>query len=52
VIGDPALMKNMGPGAAVRFSFKAGKPGEYVVTSIEPIASRKPTSAASGHRGH
>ncbi len=41
-LADPALVQGIAPGSAVRFSFEAGEPGEYLVTRIE----------ASGHEGH
>jgi Cu(I)/Ag(I) efflux system membrane fusion protein len=41
-----ALPKGLKPGDRVRFDMIAGKPGEFVVTKIEPIAATRPTGAA------
>ncbi|MBK7251498.1 MAG: efflux RND transporter periplasmic adaptor subunit [Gammaproteobacteria bacterium] len=49
---DPDLVKNIGTGTAVRFAFRAGKPGEYIVTRIEPVATGMPVPATRGHQGH
>ena len=38
LIADPGLVKDIAPGTPVRFVFKAGEPGEYIVTGIEPLA--------------
>jgi Cu(I)/Ag(I) efflux system membrane fusion protein len=54
MIADPALVKSIAPGSAVRFVFEAGEPGEYIVTGIEPVAGVAPSPAATaaGHGGH
>ena len=52
MISDPALVKDIAPGTPVRFVFRAGEPGEYIVTGIEPIAIGAPAPAAAGHAGH
>ena len=41
-----ALPKSVKPGDRVKFDMKAGKPGEYVITRIEPVAGAKPAAAA------
>ncbi len=63
-VADPALVKDIAPGTPVRFVFKAGEPGEYIVTGIEPLAGALalPTAGGQGgeaganastdHRGH
>ena len=38
-VAPGALPKNLKPGDRVKFDMKAGKPGEYVITKIEPIAA-------------
>jgi Cu(I)/Ag(I) efflux system membrane fusion protein len=39
-----ALPKGLKPGDRVRFEMKAGKPGEFLITKIEPIAAAKPVT--------
>ncbi len=51
-LADPALVKDIAPGSAVRFVFEAGEPGEYIITGIEPAASSAAAPAAAGHAGH
>ena len=51
-LADPALVKDIAPGSAVRFVFEAGEPGEYIITGIEPVASSAAAPAAAGHAGH
>jgi hypothetical protein len=43
-----ALPKTLKPGDRVKFDMKAGKPGEYIVTRVEPVAGGKaaPSPAA------
>jgi Cu/Ag efflux protein CusF len=38
-VAPGALPKTLKPGDRVRFDMKPGKPGEYVITKIEPVAS-------------
>jgi len=40
------LPKNVKPGDRVKFEMKAGKPGEFLITKIEPIAGPKPITPA------
>ena len=35
-----ALPKNLKPGDRVKFDMKAGKPGEYIITKLEPAAPK------------
>ncbi len=44
-VAPGALPKNLKPGDRVKFEMKAGKPGEFVITKIEPIAAPKPDHA-------
>ena len=46
---NPSLVAGIKPGARIAFEFVERKPGEYVITRIEPRASAKP---ATGHSGH
>ena len=39
-IAPGALPKNLKPGDRVKFDMKASKPGEYIITMIEPIAPK------------
>ncbi len=43
------VVAGLSPGAKVRFEFRAGEPGEFVVTRIERAGS---ASSAAGHGGH
>jgi membrane fusion protein, copper/silver efflux system len=40
-----ALPKNLKPGDRVRFDMKAGKPGEFLITRIEPAATTRPATS-------
>jgi Cu(I)/Ag(I) efflux system membrane fusion protein len=42
-----ALPKTLKPGDRVKFDMKAGQPGEYIVTRIEPVAGVKPAAATA-----
>jgi len=44
-VAPGALPKTVKPGDRVKFDVAAGKPGEYVITKIEPVAGGSPTSA-------
>ena len=48
VIADPGLVKDIAPGTSVRFVFKAGEPGEYIVTGIEPLPGVAAPEGTSG----
>ncbi|WEN43035.1 Cation efflux system protein CusB [Thauera sp. GDN1] len=61
MISDLALVKDIPPGTPVRFAFKAGEPGEYIVTGIEPLQGGTLEAGEGGagtrgagddHRGH
>jgi hypothetical protein len=45
-VAPGALPKNIKPGDRVKFEMKAGKPGEFVITKIEPIAGPKSITPA------
>jgi Cu(I)/Ag(I) efflux system membrane fusion protein len=51
-IADLRLVKGIAPGTPVRFVFEPGKPGEYIVTGIEPVAGGAAAPAAEEHGGH
>ena len=44
-VAPGALPKTLKPGDRVKFDMKAGKPGEFIITKIEPIAGAKPQAA-------
>ena len=46
-VAPGAMPKNVKPGDRVRFAMKAGKPGEYVITRIEPVGGAKPAAPAA-----
>jgi len=46
-VAPGALPKNVKPGDRVKFDMKAGEPGEYVITKIEPVAGASPPPAAA-----
>jgi len=48
-VATPALLSGLKPGATVAFEFVERKPGEWVVTSIKPMAGKV---AANPHAGH
>jgi Cu(I)/Ag(I) efflux system membrane fusion protein len=41
-----ALPKSIKPGDRVKFDMKAGKPGEFLITRIEPVAGAKPAASS------
>lgn len=54
-VANDALLKDLKPGAAVSFEFVERQPGEWVITSVQSVASSKPqgkTPAANSHAGH
>lgn len=48
-VANASLAAGLAPGARIAFEFVERKPGEYVITRIEPAAAPK---AAAGHAGH
>jgi len=46
-VAPGALPKSVKPGDRVKFDMKAGKPGEYVITKIEPAGGATPPPAAA-----
>jgi Cu/Ag efflux protein CusF len=42
VPANDAVAKTVKPGSAIRFEFVERKPGEWVVTKIEPATAAKP----------
>ncbi len=55
-LANDALLKDLKPGAAIRFEFVERQPGEWVVTGITPAAARPAAPAnaapAGAHAGH
>ena len=56
-VANEALLKGLKPGTAVAFEFVERQPGEWVITSIKPIASLDASGAtapasANPHAGH
>jgi Cu/Ag efflux protein CusF len=57
-LANPSLVAGVKPGAAIGFAFVERKPGEWVITSLQPEASAKgavqPADAKSSeaHKGH
>jgi Cu(I)/Ag(I) efflux system membrane fusion protein len=45
-IAPGALPKTVKPGDRVKFDMKAGKPGEFVITRVEPAPGAKPAASA------
>lgn len=52
VLADPALLKGIAPGTPVRFAFKAGQPGQYIITSIAALAGAPAQPGRQAHGGH
>jgi Cu(I)/Ag(I) efflux system membrane fusion protein len=48
-VANPALLGGVKPGSRIAFEFVERKPGEYVITKIEPAGA---PNAAAGHKGH
>ena len=48
-VANPSLIAGLKPGARIAFEFVERKPGEYVITRIEPGTTAK---APAGHTGH
>jgi len=61
-LAAPALAAGIAPGSAIRFEFRAGEPGEYIVTAIEPAPAASPAppspprssgpGGTGAHEGH
>lgn len=53
-LANPALAANIKPGSAVAIEIVERKPGEWVITKIEPRTEARPSgqAAAGGHSGH
>ena len=51
-VADADLLKGLKPGAAVDFEFVERGPGEWVITSIKPLAKGRASPAADPHAGH
>lgn len=51
-VATPALLSGVKPGMSVSFEFVERKPGEWVVTTIKPLASAAPNAAANPHASH
>ena len=49
MLANASLAANLKPGAAIAFEMIERKPGEYVVTRIEPKGAPKPAASHSGH---
>ena len=49
ILANPSLAAGLKAGSKVGFEFVERKPGEYVITKIDPGA---PTKPAAGHSGH
>jgi RND family efflux transporter MFP subunit len=49
-LANPSLLKGLKPGAAVSFEFVERQPGEWVITSLTPVAAKG--AAAKSHSGH
>ena len=45
-VAPGALPKSVKPGDRVKFDMKAGKPGEFIITRVEPAAAAKPAASA------
>lgn len=51
MLADLALANGIAPGTPMRFEFRQGGPGEFVITRIEPLRTDS-ASRAEGHKGH
>ncbi len=51
LLADLALANGIAPGTPMRFEFRQGEPGEFVITRIEPLPATS-ASRAEGHKGH
>ncbi len=45
-VAPGALPKNLKPGDRVKFDMQPGKPGEYVITKLQPATGGKPAASA------
>ena len=41
-VAPGALPKSLKPGDRVKFDMQAGKPGEFIITRVEPVPRRNP----------
>ena len=46
------VVAGLAPGAKVRFEFRAGEPGEFVVTRIEQAGGKPKPATPPAHGGH
>ena len=52
-VANESLLQGLKPGASVAFEFVERQPGEWVITSLKPLAAGKAaSSAANPHAGH
>jgi Cu(I)/Ag(I) efflux system membrane fusion protein len=54
-VANDALLKDLKPGVAIAFEFVERQPGEWVITSIKPVAAAKSAENAAApnpHAGH
>ena len=55
-LANPALFKDLQPGASVSFEFVERQAGEWLITSVKPNTARpaesRPATAAAPHSGH
>lgn len=51
LLADHALANGIAPGTLMRFEFRQGEPGEFVITRIEPLRAGS-ASRTEGHKGH
>lgn len=52
LVATPALLSGLKPGLAVSFEFVERKPGEWVVTRIQPTTAAQAGTATNPHAGH
>ena len=51
-VANDALLKNLKPGSAIAFEFVERGPGEWVITSLKPVAKTGRLAPADSHAGH
>lgn len=52
VVANPGLLAGLKPGQTISFEFVERKPGEWVVTRIQPAVASKGAPATNPHAGH
>ena len=51
-VANETLLKTLKPGAKVAVEFVERQPGEWVITSVKPLAAGQAATGSAAHAGH